>query len=755
MAESVSSVEEGIFHEELERRYLAYALSTIISRSLPDVRDGLKPVHRRILFAMEALGLAAKSPFKKSARVVGDVIGKFHPHGDQAAYDAMVRLAQEFAARYPLVEGQGNFGNVDGDSAAAMRYTEARLTRVAEALLEGLDEDCVDFIPTYDGSLQEPLVLPARFPNLLANGATGIAVGMSTAIPPHNVGEILEACLHLLDHPEASVLDLMRFVPGPDFPTGGVLVSEEEDLRTAYQEGRGSLRLRARIEREELKRGQWHLVVREIPYQVQKARLIENIARQIVEKKCLFLEDIRDESDETLRIVLEPRNRSIDPELVQAYLFKHTDLEVRIPVNFNVITAATRPEVMDLKGLLMAWLDHRFQVQTRRDSHELAKLRERLHLLAAYLLVHLNIDEVIAIIKESEDPAPRLMERFGLDAGQAEAILNLRLRALRRLEEMLIRQEMAQKEERARELEGRLADEVRMWNVIRLDLKQTKESFADARRTRIEVAVTQVELKPADLVDREPVTLILSDKGWVRLLKGHDDLDPQKLRFKGDDQLSLMVRTHAHRTVTWVMASGRVYSLMADRIDSAKRTGEPLTMFFDLEPEDPVAWMMEVDEEKEYFISTELGQGMRLQGVHLVSNQRKGKQLFSWNPGDRLLHILPVSGDHVACIHSGRRLLVCPLETFPKASGGKGVRICRLNKGEVVVDVTTFEVEKGVHLDSGKRQKHILPLDPWLGARGGRGAVLPHGFLGGAVFPGTGVVPRAVRQGDLFYGELA
>ena len=744
-------IEETPIRLELESRYLAYALSTIISRSLPDVRDGLKPVHRRILFAMRGLNLDPGSPFKKSARVVGDVIGKYHPHGDQAAYDAMVRLAQEFAARYPLVDGQGNFGNVDGDGAAAMRYTEARLTLVARAMLENLDQDTVDFTETYDGSLLEPVVLPARFPNLLANGSTGIAVGMSTAIPPHNVGEVIDACLLLINNPSASVVDLMTVLPGPDFPSGGVLVASLEERREAYRTGRGSLRLRSRWQKEPVltKKGgrpSWQLVVNEIPYQVSKSRLIERIAQLILSRQCPFLADVRDESDAEIRIILEPQSSGLDPELIMAYLFKHTDLEVRIPVNLNVITAARRPQVLDLKGLLRAWLDHRLEVWTRRSRYELAEIGTRLHLLAAHLIAHLNIDEVIAIIKEYDEPAPVLMARFGLDQLQAEAVLNLRLRALRRLEEMNIRQEITEKETLAEQLRALLADENLLWKAIQSELKSIRKAFADPRRTELASTPREIMLKPEDITPREPITLILSMMGWVKTIRGHDDASLDKMRFKGEDRLLQSLKIYTNDTLSFVAQSGKIYSLLADRLSSGKGFGDPLTVLFDREGQDPVVWAMAVEAEQEYFVASRMGQGFRIRGSDMISTYRAGKQVIVFKPEDSLLHIQPVRGQAVASI-SQRMLLVCSLQEFPLLPRGKGVRIQRLYKEERLSDVISFAPEQGIILDSGKRQKQWTDLTLWQGSRASRGALLPYGFLSGAVFVGSGISLQSAAKG--------
>ncbi|MBF0158554.1 MAG: DNA topoisomerase IV subunit A [Magnetococcales bacterium] len=720
--------------QELESRYLAYALSTIISRSLPDVRDGLKPVHRRILFAMRALRLDPGSGFKKSARVVGDVIGKFHPHGDQAAYDAMVRLTQEFAVRYPLIAGQGNFGNIDGDRAAAMRYTEARLTKVAWALLEDLDQETVNFLPTYDGSQQEPVVLPARFPNLLANGSSGIAVGMSTSIPPHNLAEVIDAAQLLVEQPDCSIEQLLQRLPGPDFPTGGLLVSDQQEIAETYRTGRGTLRLRCRWHKEEMGRGVWQLVITEIPYQVSKSRLIEQIAALIVGKQNTLLADVRDESDSLVRIVIEPRARTLEEEKIMAYLYRHTDLEVRVTVNLNVITADLRPDVLSIKALLQAWLDHRFEVHSRRARFELGRIRERLHLLQAYWLVHLNIDEVIAIIRSEDDPAAVLMQRFQLDAVQTEAILNLRLRALRRLEEQLIRQEMAEKEQRATWLEALLADRTAVWQQITLELAATRTEFADQRRTQLAGAPDQVVLKPEELLQREPITIVLSTKGWIRTLKGHD-IAPDKLRFKREDALRLAVPLHSTDWVSFVTASGKLFSILADRLPSGQGVGDPVNAIFDMEEGDEVDWIGAIDSNKDYFVATQLAQGFRIRGSDLIASQRKGRQVLLFKPGDHLLRLQPIgTGTLVASICSGRYLLICRLEEFPLLPKGKGVRIQRLLPTETVTDVAIIDPAVGMTLDSGRRTRQLTDLTPWLSQRATRGAVLPHGFLSGVSF---------------------
>ena len=540
----IGHVEDTQLSDALSERYLAYALSTIMSRSLPDVRDGLKPVHRRLIYAMHLLRLDPTAGFKKCARVVGDVIGKFHPHGDVAVYDALVRLAQDFAARYPLVEGQGNFGNIDGDNAAAMRYTEARLTEVARALLAGIDEDAVDFRPTYDGEENEPVVLPGAFPNLLANGAAGIAVGMATSIPPHNAGEICAAAIHLIGNPQATTADLLRHMPGPDFPTGGVLVEDSAAILLAYETGRGGFRVRAKWSVEKGKHGTWQIVVTEIPYQVQKARLIEQIAQLMEERKLPLLGDVRDESTETVRLVLEPKTRGVEPEMLMETVFRATALESRIPLNMNVLDATRTPLVMSLPGVLRAWLDHRHEVLVRRSRHRLAAIERRIEILDGYLLVYLNVDEVIRIIRNEDEPKPRLMQRFRLTDVQAEAILNMRLRSLRRLEEMEIRKEHKSLAGERKDLLTLLKDDALRWRRIAEELEETRRKFGSgalgARRTELGVAPPTVEVASDAFVEREPITVILSDKGWIRAVKGHT-ADDAELRFKEGDRLKRLV----------------------------------------------------------------------------------------------------------------------------------------------------------------------------------------------------------------------
>ena len=588
----IGHVEDTRLSDALSERYLAYALSTIMSRSLPDVRDGLKPVHRRLIYAMHLLRLDPTAGFKKCARVVGDVIGKFHPHGDVAVYDALVRLAQEFAARFPLVEGQGNFGNIDGDNAAAMRYTEARLTEVARALLSGIDEDAVDLRPTYDGEESEPVVLPGAFPNLLANGAAGIAVGMATSIPPHNAGEVCAAAAHLIRHPQATTADLLPHMPGPDFPTGGVLVEDPAAILAAYETGRGGFRVRARWTVEKGKHGTWQIVVTEIPYQVQKARLVEQIAQLLEERKLPLLGDVRDESTELVRLVLEPKTRGVEPEVLMETLFRASALEARFPLNMNVLDATRTPRVMSLGEVLRAWLDHRHEVLVRRTRHRLAAIERRIEMLDGYLLVYLNVDEVIRIIRNEDEPKPRLMERFKLTDTQAEAILNMRLRSLRRLEEMEIRKEHKALAKERKDIQALLKDEKLRWDRIAEELEETRKKFGagalGTRRTELGAAPPAVEVTSEALVEREPITVILSDKGWIRAVRGHIGEDAE-LRFKEGDRLKRLLHCQTTDRLTLFGTNGRAYTLKAADLPRGRGDGQPVRVLAELTNEDDVA----------------------------------------------------------------------------------------------------------------------------------------------------------------------
>ena len=716
------------FSSALSERYLAYALSTITSRSLPDVRDGLKPVHRRLLYAMRQLKLDPGQGFKKSARVVGDVMGKFHPHGDAAIYDAMVRLAQEFAMRYQLVDGQGNFGNIDGDNAAAMRYTEARMTEVARLLLDGIDEDAVDFRPTYDGESEEPTLLPAGFPNLLANGAQGIAVGMATSIPPHNVCELADASLHLIKHPNASIDTLLQFVRGPDFPTGGVLVESQESIRDAYATGRGGFRVRAKWNVEREKGGAWHIVVTEIPYQVQKSRLIERLAEMLQAKKLPFLGDIRDESAEDLRIVLEPKSRRIEPEVVMESLFKLSDLETRVPLNLNVLDANGRPSVMDLRGALNAWLAHRRVVLQRRSSFRLGKIANRLEVLEGYLIVFLNLDEVIAIIREAEKPRDELMQRFDLTETQANAILDMRLRSLRRLEEMALRTERDNLIAEQEELQSLLADEQLQWKSISNQIKEMKSLFekTDKRKTECGEAPV-IDFDPNDiLVEREAITIICSEKGWIRAMKGHLDLDSE-FKYKEGDGPGFILHAETTDKILLFAENGRFYTVGADKLPRGRGFGEPVSLMIDLPADVDIVRLLRANGKK-ILVAASTGHGLVVDTESALAQTRSGKQVLNL-PGDaRAVACCVVAGDMVATVGVNRKMLVFALDEVPEMSRGRGVILQRFKDGGLA-DVTVFESARGLSWRAGGgRTRTETDLATWTGKRGGAGKLPPTGF---------------------------
>ncbi len=649
----IGKIQDASLSEALSERYLAYALSTIMSRSLPDVRDGLKPVHRRLVYAMHQLKLDPNAAFKKCARVVGDVMGKFHPHGDASIYDALVRLAQEFAARYPLVEGQGNFGNIDGDNAAAMRYTEARLTEVAKALLAGIDEDAIDFRPTYDGEESEPVVLPGAFPNLLANGSAGIAVGMATSIPPHNAGEVCAAAIHLIAHPDASVSDLLVHMPGPDFPTGGLMVEDRASILSAYETGRGGFRVRAKYSVEKGKHGTWQIVVTEIPYQVQKNRLIEQIAQLMEEKKLPLLGDVRDESTEDVRLVLEPKARGVEPEVLMETLFRATALESRFSLNMNVLDATRTPGVMNLKQVLSAWLTHRAEVLVRRSNHRLAAIDRRIEVLEGYLAVYLNLDEVIRIIREEDEPKPALIKRFELSDAQAEAILNMRLRSLRRLEEMEIRKEHASLTKERKQLQALLGSEKLRWAKITEELEDTSKKFGSgplgARRTELGDVPVVMEVSNEAFVEREPITLILSEKGWVRTVKGHL-ADGSDLKFKEGDRLKLLLPCQTTDRLCLFGTNGRAYTLKAADLPRGRGDGQPVRLLAELTNEDDVAALFIPNEAGKYLVASSAGRGFVVAGSELLAEKRTGRTILNLKPGEEAQVCVPVVGDHVAVI---------------------------------------------------------------------------------------------------------
>ena len=715
--------------DALSERYLAYALSTIMSRSLPDVRDGLKPVHRRLVYAMHQLKLDPASGFKKCARVVGDVIGKYHPHGDASVYEALVRLAQEFAARYPLIEGQGNFGNIDGDNPAAMRYTEARLTEVAQTLLSGIDDDAVDFRATYDGEENEPVVLPGGFPNLLANGAAGIAVGMATSIPPHNAREVCAAAIHLIQNPEATTAELLAHMPGPDFPTGGTLIEDPTAILHAYETGRGGFRMRAKWEIERGKHGAWHVVVSEIPYQVQKARLIEQIAELLEAKKLPFLGDVRDESTEHVRLVLEPKSRGVEPEVLMETMFRATALESRFPLNMNVLTADRTPMVLGLRGVLQAWLDHRQEVLVRRSRHRLAAIERRLEVLDGYLAVFLNLDEVIRIIREEDHPKPALVARFTLTDLQAEAILNMRLRSLRRLEEMEIRREHKALAKERREVEGLLKDVARRWRKIEGELAAIRDKFGEgalgARRTVLGQAPLAVEVDADSLIEREPITVVLSDKGWLRAVKGHL-AESAELKFKEGDKLRLLVPCQTTDRLCLFAGNGRAYTLRAGDLPRGRGDGQPIRVLAEL-GDDDVAALFVWREGLRYLVASSAGRGFVVPASDLLAEKRTGKQVLNVKPPETALLCIPAEGDHVAVIGTNRKLLVFPLNEVPELSRGSGVLLQKHRDGKLA-DAKVFRLAEGLTWRLGEKMRTETGLRDWIGARGQSGRMPPNGF---------------------------
>ena len=723
-------IEDTHLKDALSERYLAYALSTIMSRSLPDVRDGLKPVHRRLIYAMHQLRLDPAAGFKKCARVVGDVMGKYHPHGDASIYDAMVRMAQEFAARYPLVEGQGNFGNIDGDNPAAMRYTEARLTQVAAAMLTGIDDNTVDFRPTYDGEESEPVVLPGAFPNLLANGSAGIAVGMATSIPPHNAGEICAAAVHLIRHPDATVADLLRLMPGPDFPTGGVLVEDQAALQAAYETGRGGFRLRARWEVEKGKHGTWQIVVTQIPYQVQKSKLIEQVAQLLEDKKLPLLGDIRDESSDIIRLVLEPKTRGVEPEVLMETVFRATALETRFPLNMNVLDATRTPRVMSLKEVLRAWLDHRHEVRVRRSNHRLAAIERRIEVLDGYLLVYLNLDEVIRIIREEEEPKPRLMKRFELSDTQAEAILNMRLRSLRRLEEMEIRKEHRNLSRERKDLQTLLKDEKLRWVRIGDEIEETRKKFGSGplgdRRTELGAAPPVVDVATDAFVEREAITAILSDKGWIRAVKG-TVADPGELKFKEGDKLKVALPCFTTDRLTLFATNGKAFTLKASDLPRGRGDGQPVRLLAEFSNEDDIAAFFVAVDGVRYLVASNTGRGFVVPGSELLAEKRTGKQILVLKPGEEAALCIPADGDHVAVVGESRKLLIFPLAQLPEMTRGSGVILQRYADGGLL-DAKVFRLAEGLTWRLGERVRTETALRAWIGERGQVGRMPPNGF---------------------------
>lgn len=717
----------------LSGRYLSYALSTIMSRSLPDVRDGLKPVHRRVLFAMYQLKLAPNLPPKKSARVVGDVIGKFHPHGDQSVYDALVRLAQDFAVRYPLVDGQGNFGNIDGDNAAAMRYTESRLTDVAIALLEGIDDDAVDFRATYDGDTLEPIVLPSNFPNLLANGSSGIAVGMATNIPPHNVAELCEA-MELMLEKDASIEELVKIVRGPDFPTGGILVESHDSILESYRTGRGSFRTRARWVKEDLKQNTWQIIITEIPYQVQKAKLVEQIANLINDKKIPMLDDVRDESAEDMRLVLIPKNRTVDPALMMEALFRASDLENRFSLNMNVLENGLVPRVMNLKDVLQCWLNHRQDVLVRRSNHRLGQVNHRLEVLAGYLIVYLNIDEVIKIIRDKDEPKPALMKKFTLTDVQAEAILNMRLRSLRKLEEFEIRKEFDALEKEKDLLEKLLKSETKQWAEIKKQIGITKKLYGltttlGARRTTIgkPPAPVTIDLNQV-MVDKEPMTVIMSAKGWIRAMKGHG-VNRVDLKYKEGDYEQFVFEAQTTDKIIAFASNGRFYTIGGDKLPPGRGLGEPVRLLVEIPTDADIVDMFVWSPDQKLLVANREGKGFIVSSNDVLAQTKNGKQIMSVDDnGDAIIcRIVPKTHNHVAVIGNNRKMLVFPLNQIPELNKGKGVILQKLKDAELS-DLKTFNLKEGLTFTSGTREMSVPNTKEWLGERAGAGKLPPNGF---------------------------
>jgi topoisomerase-4 subunit A len=730
-----SDVQEIGLREALEERYLAYALSTIMHRALPDARDGLKPVHRRLLYAMRLLRLDPGAAFKKCARVVGDVIGKFHPHGDQAVYDALVRLAQDFAQRYPLIDGQGNFGNIDGDNPAAMRYTEARLTEVARLLIDGIDEDSVDFRPTYDGSEDEPVVLPGAFPNLLANGSQGIAVGMATSIPPHNAAELCDAALHLIDHPNAKSRNLVKYVPGPDFPTGGVIVDPPSEIAEAYVTGRGSFRVRARWDKEDGGRGTWQVVITEIPWLVQKSRLVEKIAELLNDKKLPLVADVRDESAEDVRLIIEPRARTVDAELMMESLFKLTELENRIPLNMNVLVQGKVPKVLGLAEVLRAWLDHRRDVLLRRTNHRLRQIEDRLEMLGGYLIAYLNLDRVIKIIRTEDEPKPVLIRAFKLSEVQADAILNMRLRNLRKLEEMEIRGEDKALRAERKSLRDLLAAEPDQWKKIGDEIKAVRTTFGPKtplgkRRSTFAQAPAHDEAAIEEaMVIREPITVVVSQKGWIRALKG-TVTDLAGVTFKGDDGLRFAFAAETTSKCLILATNGRFYTIEAGKLPGGRGHGEPVRLFIDIEQESDLVSVFPAVGGRKFLVASREGRGFVVPEDECIANTRKGKQILNVTMPDEACAVSVADGELVAAIGANRKMLVFPLDQVLEMARGRGVRLQRYKEGGLS-DLKAFKAEVGLTwTDSAGRlfKLTLKELADWRGNRADSGRLAPKGF---------------------------
>jgi topoisomerase-4 subunit A len=727
-------IEKIELKDALEERYLAYALSTIMHRALPDVRDGLKPVHRRLLHVMQLLRLDPNTAFKKSAKIVGDVMGGYHPHGDQSIYDALVRLAQDFASRYPLVDGQGNFGNIDGDGAAAYRYTEARMTEVAKLLLEGLDEDTVDFRPNYDGSVQEPVVLPGSFPNLLANGSSGIAVGMATSIPPHNAAELCDAALHLIKTPNASDDKIANLVQGPDFPTGGIIIDDRASILEAYRTGRGGFRVRARWATEELQRGAWQIVITEIPYLVQKSRLIEKIAELLTAKKLPLLADIRDESAEDIRVVLEPKNRTVDPTLLMESLFRNTELESRIPLNMNVLSHGKVPKVMSLKDVLREWLDHRKEVLVRRSNFRLNEIARRLEILEGYLVAYLNLDEVIRIIREEDEPKPALMRRFTLTDNQAEAILNMRLRALRKLEEMEIRGERDKLVKEQKGLKALLKSDDEQWEKISGEIKVVRDKFSKKtplgrRRTEFAEAPDVDADFEAAMIEKEPVTVVCSEKGWIRTMKGHME-DFSGLTYKDGDQARFVFHAMSTDRIMLFSSSGKFFTLDAAKLPGGRGHGGPVRLMCDLDAADQIVSLFVHEPGTKRLLASTEGDGFIVTEEECLANTRKGKQVLNVKaPVEAQVCVaVPDDATHIATIGENRKMIIFKRDEVPEMARGKGVRLQKFKDGGLS-DARAFKLKEGLSwIDTSGRNFVVTDLKEWIGERAQAGRLPPKGF---------------------------
>lgn len=726
-----AKIENIDFGSALSERYLAYALSTIMSRSLPDVRDGLKPVHRRLLYAMLQLRLEPNSGYKKCARVVGDVIGKYHPHADVAVYDTLVRLAQHFSLRYPLIDGQGNFGSIDGDNAAAMRYTESRMTEICTLLMEDIDKDTVDFRPTYDDSDLEPVIMPASFPNLLANGSEGIAVGMATNIPPHNLHELCDALGHLIDHPKAEISDMMNFIKGPDFPTGGIIIDKSDVITSAYMTGRGSFRVRARWEKEELSYGTYQIVVTEIPYQVQKSKLIEQIAILLKDKKIPLVSNIRDESTDIIRLVIEPRDRSCDPQIVMESLLKLSNLESRIQLNMNVIGSNNVPKVMNILEVLQEFLSHRQNIITRRSTYLLNKIKHRLEILEGLRIAYLNLDEIIKIIREEDEPKAIMMQRFKLTEIQVEAILNTRLRSLRKLEEQEIITEHSNLQKQQTILEEILNNPKELWKVVKKEIKDVQAKFGlntsiGARRTSFEeVTLTNQVVDITAFITKEPITIICSKMGWVRSLKGHNN-DLSSIKYKEGDAEKFILEAYTTDKILIISSEGRFFTLLADNISKGKGTGESIKLLVDIGNND-ITEILVYKPDQLLLLASSIGKGFVVNSNEVMAQRKSGKQIMNVPDGHTCIACLPVNGDSVACIGESRKLLVFNIDEIPEMKKGQGVTLQKF-KNAKLLDIKIFNREEGLSWNSGGKVKLEKNIIAFLGKRGSTGKLPPMGF---------------------------